>query len=355
MSCKTHTTEQTRTMLTQHCQAYPQLREQDIFKYLYQSAFGCEHLVSDESTVLRYLQSEYAAVQATASDRTEPLDGSYSRVHLGVCAGGLRPGTLARLFCLSARKQPNGRADLEQKLEVANEMVAQGELPLHPDTFVQKLNEWRAQGFPAVHHSAAFRETYHPAYRVIANQYAYFLSVFTEIDKRLSKGSAIIAIEGGSASGKTTLASMLQQVYGCNVFHTDDFFLRPGQRTAARLSEIGGNLDRERFADEIVKPLMTGKQICYRRFDCSTQTLGELITVPHTDLTVIEGTYSMHPAFGDYFDLAIFLDVHPDLQKKRITLRNTPQLAKRFFDEWIPLENEYFTKMDIKTRTDLLF
>ena len=48
------------------------------------------------------------------------------------------------------------------------------------------------------------------------------------------------------------------------------------------------------------------------------------------------------------------MDIAPDIQKKRIGVRNSPMLARRFFDEWIPMENAYFAAMDIKTRADLI-
>ena len=356
MNKTAHENERTRALLSQHYKEYPMLQAEDIFKYLFHSALGCEHLVTDEPAALRYIQQEFIAVADTSTHRIEPLDGAYSRVHLGVLQSGLRPQTLARLFLLSAKKETEGRAVLEHTLAIASEMVEQGELPLDAKAFAQKAQAWRAAGFPAVHHSAAFRQAYHPAYRVIANEYAAILPILTETDKLLTHGSPIIAIEGGSAAGKTTLANALQHVYGshaCNVFHTDDFFLRPGQRTPERLAEVGGNLDRERFAQEIVRPLNANTPVTYRRFDCMTQTLGEPITVQKSTLTVVEGAYSMHPAFGRYYDLAIFLDVDPSTQKKRIARRNVPQLAKRFFDEWIPLENEYFSKTDAKCRADL--
>ena len=37
----------------------------------------------------------------------------------------------------------------------------------------------------------------------------------------------LVAIDGRCAAGKTTLAASLQAQLGCNVFHMDDFFLRP--------------------------------------------------------------------------------------------------------------------------------
>jgi hypothetical protein len=33
------------------------------------------------------------------------------------------------------------------------------------------------------------------------------------------------------------------------LFHTDDFFLQPHQRTRERLESVGGNIDYERFYD----------------------------------------------------------------------------------------------------------
>ena len=39
----------TRERLIAHCRAYPALQIQDLFKYLFQSALGCEHAVSSLS------------------------------------------------------------------------------------------------------------------------------------------------------------------------------------------------------------------------------------------------------------------------------------------------------------------
>ena len=61
----------------------------------------------------------------------------------------------------------------------------------------------------------------------------------------------------------------------------------------------------------------------------------------------------MHPAFSGYYDLSVFLDVSPELQRERILKRNSPKLAERFFSEWIPLESVYFSEMNVKSRCDL--
>jgi uridine kinase len=285
---------------------------------------------------------------------TDKLDGTYTRIHLSALKSGLTPETLARLFFLSAKKETDGKSALESKLSAARELIKEGLLPLDLNDFDKKLSDWRESGYPAIHHSDAFRSEYRPAYRVIADRYADFLEVFTEIDKLISQGSAIVTLEGGSASGKSTLAEILCEVYDCNVFHADDFFLRPEQRTPERFAEVGGNLDRERFYDEIIHPLTRNEAVVYQRFNCGTQKLEPPVTVSPKKLTVVEGAYSMHPAFGRYSDLAVFLDIDPEYQKKRILIRNTPQFAERFFNEWIPLEKRYFEGTEIKKRSDLI-
>ncbi|MBR7147444.1 MAG: hypothetical protein IKD13_01325, partial [Firmicutes bacterium] len=300
--------ERSRKALQEHCQRYPDLKIRDVFKFLYQSSFGCEHMVSSLDAVTEWIRKEYRTVlEASGGDvsgrgTVDPLDGAYSRVHLDWLDRGLSAETLGKLFYLSAKpsavsgakSKQDQTAELERKLAVALEMVRSGELAFSLEEFVEAVSEWKETGYPAVHHSEEFREMYHPAYRVISQEYVAFLPLFCEIDKRAG-GRFVVAIEGGSASGKTTLSQILSRVYDCTVFHMDDFFLRPEQRTPERFSEPGGNVDRERFLEEVLKPLSRGEVVRYRRFDCSTFTLGEPMEVEPKPLVIVEGAYSMHP------------------------------------------------------------
>jgi uridine kinase len=346
---------ETRELLIKHFEKYPELSAEDIFKFIFQSAFGCEHLVSNEAAALEYIKKEYLSLSDGGAERIEKLDGEYARVHLSCLSDGLSPETLARLFCRSSKKEENGQERLLEKLSVAAELVDERIIPLNREDFERKLDEWRAAGCPAIHHSDAFRSEYHPAYRVISDRYVAFLPLFERIDRLCREQErVVVAVEGGSASGKSTLADMLSEIYDCNIFHMDDFFLRPEQRTSERLSEMGGNIDRERFEEEVALPLCKGESVCFRAFDCATQTLGEPISVEPKRITVVEGVYSMHPSFSRYYDLSVFLEIYSDLQRKRITLRNAPIFAKRFFEEWIPLEERYFVGADVKLRADMI-
>ena len=178
-------------------------------------------------------------------------------------------------------------------------------------------------------------------------------SLKKHIDALLRTGRQIvIAIDGSCTAGKTTLTAALEKEYDCNVFHMDDFFLRPQQRTAQRYAEPGGNVDYERFQEEVLLPLKEGGAFSYRPFSCRTFTLMDPVEVAPKALNIVEGTYSLHPYFGDVYDLKLFLTVDPELQRQRIQLR--PQhLQERFFAEWIPMEKLYFDSFHIPEQADL--
>lgn len=85
-----------------------------------------------------------------------------------------------------------------------------------------------------------------------------FRPIVEEIEKLLGtkEQTILIAIDGMSASGKTTLGYYLQELFSGNLFHMDDFFLRENQRTPERLAEVGGNIDYERFKREVIIPVL---------------------------------------------------------------------------------------------------
>ncbi|MCI8799141.1 MAG: hypothetical protein HFH88_04915 [Lachnospiraceae bacterium] len=163
----------------------------------------------------------------------------------------------------------------------------------------------------------------------------------------------LIAVDGRCAAGKTTLAAALRERTGCQVIHMDDFFLRPGQRTEQRLQEPGGNVDYERFLEEVMLPLSRGEGFSYRAFDCRKMELADAVRVEPRAVTVVEGSYSCHPALWDYYSLHVFLDIDKEEQFRRICLRNGNQAAARFRELWIPLEEKYFAAYRIRERCEL--
>ena len=375
------TRENAIELLLSQVQTYPEIELQDLFKFIYQSAFGCEHMLADLDVAMERIRQEAENCRPHTGELVEPLNGTYCRVHLDYLKEGLRAETLGKLFFLSAEHEAEGEANLREMVSLFIELCQNGSLPFSGEEATSAVEVWENSGFAACHHSDRFRAAYAPAYRVIKKEYAMFLPLFAQIDRKRQTDSAvsaaestyadstadgrvnnkedaknrfILSIEGRSASGKTTLAKLLEQLYGCTVFHMDDFFLRPEQRTKERFSEPGGNVDRERFLEEVLVGLKKSQQLSYRPFDCGSQRLLPSVSVTPGNFCVVEGAYSMHPDLAGYYDFSVYLDISAEEQKKRILKRNTPEMAERFFSTWIPQEETYFKAFSIKNNCNIV-
>ena len=167
------------------------------------------------------------------------------------------------------------------------------------------------------------------------------------------KSSYIVAVDGRCASGKTTLAEELAECLSCSVIHMDHFFLQPEQRTRERMEEPGGNVDRERFKEEVIEPLCRGEAFSYRVFDCRIMDFCGSVNVRKAPVVLVEGAYSCHPEFAGYWDLTVFLSVDREEQIRRIEKRNGKKQAKQFAERWIPMEEKYFAAFCIESTCDI--
>lgn len=179
--------------------------------------------------------------------------------------------------------------------------------------------------------------------------------LLARIDDLLEKKhTVIVAIDGNSGSGKSSLAKELESIYDSNVFHMDHFFLRPEQRTPERMKEVGGNVDYERFKEEVLDNIRKNIEFKYQIYDCKVGRLTDYIKVSPKKLNIVEGVYSMHPSLRGEYDLKIFMSIDAELQKQRILQRSGEYMLKRFLQEWIPLENLYFSEMRIAEICDIV-
>ncbi|MFQ9984675.1 MAG: uridine kinase [Lachnospiraceae bacterium] len=130
----------------------------------------------------------------------------------------------------------------------------------------------------------------------------------------------IMAIDGRCAAGKTTLAAALGKALKCNVFHMDDFFLRPEQRTRQRLLRPGGNVDYERVREEILLPLADGKSVEYRPYDCRSRRMMKPVSARPKAWNIVEGLQL--PSGVVDFIIADLSDSEAQEQRLRIQERN---------------------------------
>ena len=339
-----------RRILLTHRALRPKAEVQDYVKLAWQSTFGPGHMIRDAASAIDRLRREAAAVTPEAQMLFEPIGGGFCRMNLASPRDFSLEAAAAMFFFSAAVKTGSDEA-LAAKLSQIEALSAEGTLPAG----AAWLTAYRAAGCPAVHHTEAYRAAYHPAYRVVSEDALRLLPLLRRLDELLeSRDTVTVAIDGNSASGKSLLGRALAEAYDAVLFHMDDFFLRPEQRTPERFAQPGGNVDYERFAAEVLEPMKSGLPFSYRVFDCKTMALGATVEVKPKKLRIIEGAYSRHPYFGDPYDLRVLLKIDPAEQEARIRVRNGEKMWNMFKNRWIPLENAYFATYPIESTSDFV-
>lgn len=332
---------------------YPEAEIQDICKALYQSTKGSGHFVSDISTCAERIQNEFKNTESTEEDIITELDGEYARISLAILNKGLSAETLARMFSLSQEEDSCTSFRLEKKTDEFLSLCKEEKIFDYEEA-CRFVTSWKKDGYPPLHHSESYRNTYHPCYRLIRKDMVTWLPIIIKIDQMLKDNKKItLAIDGHCGSGKTTCGVFLNKLYDSNLIHVDDFYLQKHQRTPERYAEPGGNFDRERLEEEVLIPIKEERDIDYHWFDCYTFTLKDLIHLPHKDINIIEGSYSMYPTLRSYYNLSVFIDIEPEKQLQRIAKRN-PDNYQDFVDKWIPYENKYFDTYHVKDVCDIV-
>ena len=163
----------------------------------------------------------------------------------------------------------------------------------------------------------------------------------------------IIAFDGRSASGKTSLSERLKIELNIPVIHTDDFYRPKNQNGEFEISEFDGNFDIIRFKHEVVEQLKTKTTFKYGVFDCKLGIIDRYNEINVSNCCIIEGAYSLNPNLGEYADIKVFFDVDEETQKQRILLRNGEKQLENFKKIWLPAEERYLEHYQIKKSCDI--
>ncbi len=316
----------------------PSMEREDAVKFVFQAMLGVGHLLSDPETVTACLVRETEGLRADPEEPLlEPLSPAWCRLNLRrALAEGLTPRMIAGMMLASGQGPRFSRQDV---YETCGKLAEEGFIRLTGADDLSRIQD--EHWLPS--HSAAYREKYHPAYRVISADWIPLTDAVLRIARKCAEGGRLlVTLDGPCASGKTTLAGKLAQVFGAEVIHTDDYVIPHAQKTAERLAVPGGNCDAERLIREVAGPFAEGLPVKYRRYDCRADRLLDEELLPPAQVLILEGSYCSLPAIRKYAGVPLFLDAPWPIREARLRERESPVFLRGFYERWIPLENAYF-------------
>ncbi len=163
------------TLIDHHLNSYRGFQAADLYKLLYQSTLGPEHLLTDVEQARFWLQKEWVQEAANATEQLyEPisLDGQLGRLHLRPFkAAGHDWQELWTSFyqtCLTWQADKNSFITIWQQ---ALDWIKQGCLSLSVEQAIELDSVQSSRGYPAVRHSESYRLINKPAYRVVLNSW----------------------------------------------------------------------------------------------------------------------------------------------------------------------------------------
>ncbi|MFJ6835706.1 uridine kinase [Streptomyces sp. NPDC091209] len=176
---------------------------------------------------------------------------------------------------------------------------------------------------------------------------------------RVREGLVLIAVDGMGGSGKSTLAAAVAGLGEATVVHGDDFYRPMAADERAGLTPAEGYdryFDWQRLRDEVLTPLVSGRDALYRRYDWSTGALAAdgPCAVARGGLVLVEGVYTARPELAGHYGLVVYVDTPPAESMRRLRARGDDHGPIDWEARWRLAEEYYLTTTRPWERADLV-
>ncbi|WP_285247952.1 aminodeoxychorismate synthase component I [Pseudarthrobacter sp. efr-133-R2A-89] len=156
----------------------------------------------------------------------------------------------------------------------------------------------------------------------------------------------IIAIDGRSGAGKTTLAvelaAHLRAHHKVSLFHLEDIY--PGWDGLAA--------GVERYVSTVLTPLSRGKAATWTSWDWANHYDGDArVTLP-AEIVIVEGVGAASEAARPFLSAVIWAEAPDDVRRTRALDRDGDTYTP-FWDQWAAQEEEWLGRDDVPGRADL--
>lgn len=173
--------------------------------------------------------------------------------------------------------------------------------------------------------------------------------------RRKQESPLVVALDGSSAAGKSSLAEALATIMDAAVLHCDDFYrdMPETERVALTAREgIDRYFDWERLRDEPLVPLSAGRPATFCCFDWAAgRGRTGLTTVDPRPVLIVEGVYPARPEFKQFLQLKVLVEALASVRRARQRLRHDPH---EWEGRWEAAERIYFHSIRPPASFDLV-
>jgi len=160
-------------------------------------------------------------------------------------------------------------------------------------------------------------------------------------------GPMLVALDGRSAAGKSTLAAVVAPMVGAVVIDGDDFYSGGSAEMwdAMSAAEKAHHCMDWRRQRPVLEKLARGKAAHWHPYDWEADdgSLAETAVIcDPAPVIILDGAYSARPELADLFDLRVLLDAPAELRRAQLIDREGEDYRAEWNARWDEAEQWYF-------------
>jgi uridine kinase len=187
------------------------------------------------------------------------------------------------------------------------------------------------------------------------------------IQDRMLNGKTpfLVALDGGSGAGKSSVADLIATALDAVLIQSDDFYAAhisnaewerrtPAQRAAEAL-------DWRRLRVEALEPLLARKTAKWHPFDFASirpdgtyPMCTDFVERQPADVIILDGAYTSRRELADLINLSVLIDVPIAIRHERLAVRENSRFLAAWHARWDAAEAYYFTQLRPKSSFDLV-
>jgi uridine kinase len=140
----------------------------------------------------------------------------------------------------------------------------------------------------------------------------------------------LIAVDGRSGSGKTTIGDRLAAELNAPILHLDELY--EGWQGLPGVADL--------LHEWIARPLLEGRPARWRPYHWDDGTRGEWRTIKPSPVLVLEGCGAGSPPVRDHLALLIWVEVADDVREERLRARPDWDDYLKHYRSWADAESE---------------